>query len=222
MTRTTGQRTAREGLLGRKITLPLADLHNKGDDFRKFTLRVDDVQGVQCLTSFSGMSTTSDKLRALVRKRQTLINVFHDIKTTDGYVLRVFVVGSTRRQRGQRRLTSYAQRSHIVRLRRRIVKIIQDELSTCDIPTLTLKLSSEVIGRQVEKASLSIYPLQNVLTYKVKVIRAPRGDLGRLLELHGGSDAIRDFETAAALQATAATGAAVERPEEEVEEIVAE
>lgn len=169
------------------------------------------------------MDTTSDKLRSMVRKRQTLIDVFHDIKTTDGYVLRVFVIAFTRRQRGQRRATSYAQRSHIFRLRRRIVKIIQDELSTCDIPTLTVKLSTEVIGRQVEKASLSIYPLQNVLTYKVKVIRAPRGDLGRLLELHGGADSIREFETAAAAQsAAAATGAAVDRPAEEVVEVVTE
>jgi len=78
--KTVGQRTSRDNLLGRKFTLSLGDLNSKGDDFRKFTLKVDDVQGVQCLTSFAGMSSTMDKLRSVVRKKQTLVEAFHDVK----------------------------------------------------------------------------------------------------------------------------------------------
>jgi small subunit ribosomal protein S3Ae len=222
VTKTTGQKTARDALLGRKISLPVADLANKGDEFRKFSLRVDDVQGVQCLTSFAGMDFTQDKIRSLIRKRQGMVEINHDVKTTDGYVLRVFVVGFTKRQRFQKKATSYAQRAHIEKLRRRTIQIIQKEVSTSDVTKLVTKLASEVIGRQVERLSQSIYPLQNVLTYKVKVIRAPKSDAGRLMELHGGVEAImtfqRDFETAAALQGSTA----VERTEDAaVEEITA-
>lgn len=222
VTKTTGQKTARDSLIGRKVALPVADLANKGDEFRKFSLKVDDVQGVQCLTSFAGMSLTTDKVRSLIRKRQSLVEVHHDVKTTDGYVLRVFVVGFTKRQRFQKKATTYAQAGHIQKLRRRTVQIIQKEVASSDITKLVTKLANEVIGRQVEQISQSIYPLQNVLTYKVKVVRAPKSDMGRLMQLHGGSEAIltfqREFEAQAALQGTAA----VERVEEAaVEEIVA-
>ena len=222
VTKTTGQKTARDSLIGRKVDLSVADLANKGDEFRKFSLKVDDVQGVQCLTSFAGMHLTTDKVRSLIRKRQSLVEIHHDVKTTDGYVLRVFVVGFTKRQRFQKKATTYAQSAHIQKLRRRTVQIIQKEVASSDITKLVTKLANEVIGRQVEQISQSIYPLQNVLTYKVKVVRQPKSDMGRLMQLHGGSEAImtfqREFEAQAALQGTAA----VERTEDAaVEEIVA-
>ena len=222
VTKTTGQKTARDSLLGRQVSLPVADLANKGDEFRKFTLKVDDVQGVQCLTSFAGMYLTTDKVRSLIRKRQSMVEVYHDVKTTDGYVLRVFVVGFTKRQRFQKKATTYAQRGHIEKLRRRTTQIIQKEVASSDITKLVTKLANEVIGRQVEQISQSIYPLQNVLTYKVKVVRAPKSDMGRLMQLHGGAEAIltfqREFEAQAALQGSAP----VERVEEAaVEEITA-
>jgi small subunit ribosomal protein S3Ae len=220
VTKTTGQKTARDSLLGRKVSLPVADLANKGDEFRKFSLKVDDVQGIQCLTSFAGMTLTTDKVRSLIRKRQSMVEVAHDVKTTDGYVLRVFVVGFTKRQRFQKKATTYAQTGHIQKLRRRAVAVIQKEVSSSDVTKLVTKLANEVIGRQVEALSQSIYPLQNVLTYKVKVLRSPKSDAGRLMQLHGGSEAVvafqREFEAAAALQGSAPAERAEETVVEEI------
>eukprot|EP00461_Guttulinopsis_vulgaris_P001031 UN01031 len=167
------------------------------------------------------MEFTSDKIRSLIRKRQAMIEIHHDVKTTDGYVLRVFVVGFTKRQRFQKKATTYAQRGHFEKLRRRTIQIIQKEVASSDVTKLVTKLASEVIGRQVEELSQSIYPLQNVFTTKVKVVRAPKGDAGRLMELHGGADAImtfqREFEATAALQGSAPVAAT-----EVVEEITAQ
>lgn len=40
-------------------------------------------------------------------------------------------------------------------------------------------------GKDIEKACQGIYPLQNVYVRKVKVLRAPKFDLTKLMEVHG-------------------------------------
>merc|ERR1712071_739363 len=65
--------------------------------YKKFKLSCEDVQGKNCLTQFYGMNLTTDKLRSMVKKWQTLIEAHVDVKTTDGYLLRVFCIGFTKR-----------------------------------------------------------------------------------------------------------------------------
>lgn len=47
------------------------------------------------------------------------------------------------------------------------------------------KLIPDSIGKDIEKAASTIYPLQDVFIRKVKVVKKPRFDLGKLLEAHG-------------------------------------
>ena len=49
------------------------------------------------------MDFTTDKLRSLVRKWQTLIEAQVDVKTTDGYLLRIFAIAFTKKRAGQAR-----------------------------------------------------------------------------------------------------------------------
>lgn len=110
-----------DGLKGRILELSLADL-NKDDEnaFRKIKLRVDDVQGKNCLTNFHGMDFTSDKLRSLVRKWQTLIEAHVDVKTTDGYLLRLFSIGFTKKRPNQVKKTTYAKAAQIREIRKKV------------------------------------------------------------------------------------------------------
>ena len=62
---------------------------------------------------FQGMDFTTDKLRSLVRKWQTLIEAHVDVKTTDNYTLRMFCIAFTRRRANQVKRTCYAQSSQI-------------------------------------------------------------------------------------------------------------
>ncbi|PWN92403.1 hypothetical protein FA10DRAFT_285271 [Acaromyces ingoldii] len=196
--RSQGLKNANDALKGRILEASLGDL-NKDDEqaFRKFKLRVEEVQGRTCLTNFYGMDFTQDKLRSLVRKWQSLIEAHQDIKTTDGYLLRVFVIGFTRRRLNQVKKTTYAKSSQIRAIRQKMFDIVQRETSSCDLKELVAKLIPEVMGREIEKACQGIYPLKDVYVRKVKVLKTPKFDVSRLLELHGGAAAVGAEDTGA-------------------------
>jgi small subunit ribosomal protein S3Ae len=161
--RTTGLKNANDALKGRIFEVSLADLQKDEDHaFRKVKLRVDEVQGKNCLTNFHGLDFTSDKLRSLVRKWQTLIEANVTVKTTDDYLLRLFAIAFTKRRPNQIKKTTYAASSQIRAIRRKMTEIIQREASSTTLQGLTSKLIPEVIGREIEKATQGIYPLQNV------------------------------------------------------------
>lgn len=164
--RTTGLKNANDALKGRIFEVSLADLQKDEDHaFRKVKLRVDEVQGKNCLTNFHGLDFTSDKLRSLVRKWQTLIEANVTVMTTDHYLLRLFAIAFTKRRPNQIKKTTYAASSQIRAIRRKMTEIIQREASSCTLTQLTSKLIPEVIGREIEKATQGIYPLQNVRGY---------------------------------------------------------
>lgn len=58
-----------------------------------------------------------------------------------------------------------------------------NQSQSCDLKDLVQKFIPESIGREIEKATSSIYPLQNVYIRKVKILKAPKFDLGKLMEV---------------------------------------
>ncbi|KAI3833717.1 hypothetical protein MKX03_004052 [Papaver bracteatum] len=76
----------------------------------------------------------------------------------------MFCIGFTQRRKNQVKRTTYAQSIQI----RQLVSIL--------IP--------ELIGKQIEKATSGIYPLQNIFIHKVKILKALKFDLGKLMEVH--------------------------------------
>ncbi|KAJ3109133.1 ribosomal 40S subunit protein S1B [Phlyctochytrium bullatum] len=184
--RTQGLKNANDYLKGRVLEVSLADLNkNQEDSFRKIKLQVHEIQGKNCLTNFYGMDFTSDKLRSLVKKWQSLIEAHVDVKTTDGYLLRLFAIAFTKRRPNQIRKTTYATHAQIRQIRKRMFEIINNEASSCDLKELVQKFIPEVIGKEIEKATQGIYPLQNCYIRKVKILKAPKFELAKLLELHG-------------------------------------
>ncbi|ORX79423.1 ribosomal protein S3Ae [Anaeromyces robustus] len=187
--RTQGLKNSSDYLKGSVVEVSLADLNeNQEDAFRKIKLRVDEIQGKNCLTNFHGLGITSDKLRSLVKKWQSLVEAYIDVKTTDGYLLRCFIIGFTQRRKNQLRKTTYAQTAQIKQIRKKIFEIVTAEATTCDMKEFVNKFNLEIIGKRIERATHNIYPLNNVLLRKVKILKHPKYDVGKLMELHGGSD----------------------------------
>ncbi|KAJ1929241.1 ribosomal 40S subunit protein S1B [Tieghemiomyces parasiticus] len=198
--RTQGLKNANDSLKGRVLELSLGDLNpDESDTYRKFKLRVDEVSGRNCLTNFHGMSFTSDKLRSLVKKKQTKIEAHLDVKTTDGYLVRLFAIAFTKRRPGQLKVTSYAKSSQVRLIRKKMFDIMTREASTCELKDLVLKLIPEVIGREIEKAGSRIYPLKDCFVHKAKILKSPRYDPQKLMELHSdlaetGAKISKDFK----------------------------
>merc|ERR1711965_664647 len=164
-TRSKGTKIAADQLKGRVLEMSLGDLNKNEDDaYRKMRLRVEDVQGKTVLCNFWGMDFTTDKLRSLVRKWQSLIEATVDVKTVDGYVLRCFCIG----------------------FRKKRVDIMTKEVSAVEMIKAVEKFVPEFIGRDIMKACEGIYPLQNVFIRKVKILKAPKFDAAKLAEIHSG------------------------------------
>jgi len=205
VTRTQGTKIASDSLKNRVFECSLADLNNDEDQtYRKIKLICEDIQGYNCLTNFHGMDMTRDKLASLIKKWQSLIEGNVDVKTTDGYTLRMFCIAFTTKMPNQIAKMCYANSAQVRQVRKKMVEIMRDEASKCDLKELVLKLIPDYMGTEIEKACAGIYPLQNVFIRKVKVLKKPKFDLVKLMELHGdagaedaGNAVVRDGEAEA-------------------------
>merc|ERR1712038_494813 len=163
--------------------------------------------GKNCLTNFHGMNLTTDKLRSMVKKWQTLIEGNCDVKTTDGYTLRLFCIGFTKKVDLSTKKTCYAQAGQVRAIRKKMIDIITKEVSSADLKGVVNKLIPDSIASDIMKACQGIYPLQDVYIRKVKVMKRPRFDLTKLMEMHGEGSGKSTVTT------DPTTGEAVERPE---------
>jgi len=212
--RTAGQRIASDALKGRVFTVNLADLQGDEDQgFRKIRLRCEEVKGKYVLTQFHGMDFTTDKLRSLIRKWQSLIEASVDVRTADGFLIRMFSIAFTKRTQNQSRRTSYAKGSQQKIIRKKMRNIMYREAASCELKDLVGKFIPESIGKQIEKECNFIYPLKDVFIRKVKILKAPRHNAFKFAELHANYE---DDEGAVVVNAEP-----VEAEEEEEEETAA-
>ena len=158
-------------LQNRVYEMCLADL-NKNEElaFRKIKFKCIDFKDGSCLTGFYGMELTRDKLFSIVRKWQTLIETNVDIKTNDGYFLRIFVIAFSKRRRMQVKKTSYLNSSQTRSIRRKMIEVITKETNDLSVKELVGKFLSEKINQEIEKESKKIFPLHNIFIRKVKLL----------------------------------------------------
>ncbi|KAL3691762.1 hypothetical protein R1sor_005413 [Riccia sorocarpa] len=70
-------------------------------------------------------------------------------------------------------------------IRKKMREIMVREAQSCDLKELVPKFIPEVTGKETEKATSGIYRLQNTFVRKVKILKAPKFDLSKLMEVQG-------------------------------------
>lgn len=106
----------------------------------------------------------------MVKKWQTLIEANIDVKTTDGYLLRVFCIGFTSKDQLSPRKTCYAQHSQGRAIRKKMSDIITRDITSSDLKEVVNKLIPDSIAKDIEKKCQGIYPLHDVYIRKVMKI----------------------------------------------------
>lgn len=182
-----GQNIPADSLKGRVFQITHGDLtqQNKHDlAWRIIKLQIEEVKGFDCFTNFAGITITRDKLCTLVKKWHTLIEAFVQAKTNDGYLVRLFSIAFTRRQNRQVKATCYAKASQVAAIRKKMMEIMINECQKHSLKDLFKKLLADTISKQITEECNKIFPLQNVLVHKAKVLKKPKFDLTKLMELY--------------------------------------
>lgn len=115
------------------------------------------------MTNFYGLECTRDHLCSLIRKWHTLIDTFVDCKTSDGFLMRFFIVAFTSMYKTMKnpkkwffkKATCYANRSQVRQMRAIITKIITKECKASTMKDLVYKvLGNEITEEMAKNANL--------------------------------------------------------------------
>lgn len=191
ITKTQGQKIASDGLKGRIVEVSLADLQENEDlSYRKIKLCIEDVQGFNCLLNFHGMDMTRDKICSLIKKRQTIIEASCDVKTTDGYMLRMFCIAFTQKNEKQIKNHCYAKSAQCKAIREKMVEYMGNMGREGDLKTLVKTLITAENGKDIEKECHMLFPIKECYIRKVKVLKKPKFDVTALMEWHTEEKAV--------------------------------
>lgn len=182
-----GKKLSSDAMKGRVYEVNLGDLTSSMAPHKKIKLIVDDATDARsklALTNFYGMDTTKDHLCSLIRKWHTLIETFVDVKTSDGFVLRFFPLAFTASSgRKQLKATTYAQRSQVKQIRKKMVDVITREVTKSTLKDVVVKLINDKLPSEITQEAKKIFPVHNCIIRKVKTVKRPRFDISQLLSI---------------------------------------
>jgi small subunit ribosomal protein S3Ae len=130
----------------------------------KLKFQIHKVDGLRAFTRFKGLELTRDYLRSLVRKGTSKVAAVAEVKTRDGWVMRVTVLAVTTHRIGT------AQKSA---MRKRMIETLMKKASEMDIGQFLKEALEGVMAADLFVAGKKIAPLRKVELAKIKVLRYP-------------------------------------------------
>lgn len=211
--KTIGKKIGSNNVLGRvcECTLPDLNPESKEEVWRKIKMQVETVQGMNCYSSFYGLDCTRERVFSLLGKGQSLLDFWVDVKTTDKYILRVFVIACTKRQYNQKSKNCYAKSSQIRAMRVRVCKLLTNIAAKKTATGLAQEILTDSITKTLVNQMKKIFPIRVALVTKVKVLKKPSINGKELIDSTNSKKAkAKKTGIEAAPEATEATIAAVE------------
>lgn len=170
--RITNTNKSKELLANRIYQVSLSDLNKKENlSYRKIKLKGSEFRDNSSETIFYGMDMTRDKLCSVVKKWQTTIETSIDLKTEDGFFLRIFCIAFSKRKKQQLKKTSYLTSSVIRALRRKIIKVVLKYTSHYNLKNIVGKFLSEKLTFEIEKECKIVSPIYNFFVRKIKILK---------------------------------------------------
>ena len=187
---TVGKKLASDCMKGRVFEANLGDLNPGYESNKKVKLIVEDADGQSkiALTNFYGLECTRDYLCSLIRKWHTLIDTFVDCKTSDGFLMRFFIIGFTSKYLyTQKKASCYATSTQVKQMRAIITKIITKVCKKSTLKDLVGVVLGKDVTEEMQKKCKHIFPLENVTIRKVKSIKRPKVDIAQLSAMQADS-----------------------------------
>lgn len=180
----TGTQIVADFLKHRVAEMSLADLTNNGKDVSKrVKMTIDDIQGSSCFTSFHSYELARDKVSAMIKKRQSLIEVVVEVKTNDGGSFRITCYAVSNRRAGQLKLNSYAKSSRVRILRKKVSECLQKEALESSSRDFVFKVvNGDVLGTTLRKVVNAIIPASEIQISKLKLLKRAVGETGKATE----------------------------------------
>ncbi|ACB39787.1 30S ribosomal protein S3ae [Pyrobaculum neutrophilum] len=130
----------------------------------KLRFQIHRVDGLKAATRFKGLELTRDYVRSLVRKGTSKVSAIVDVKTKDGWVMRISILAVTAHRIGT------AQKSAI---RKRVAEALSRKASDSDVGQFLKEVLEGSLAAELFVAGKKIAPLRKVEVAKIKVLRYP-------------------------------------------------
>ena len=181
--RPVGTQVVSDFLKNRVCEISYADVTGNSKDLSKrVKMIIDEIQGKTCFTSFYSYQLSREKVCAMLKKRQSLIDVFTDVKTSTGDVYRMFIVLVSNRAHGQRKLNSYVKHSTEKILRKKLIIELVKMASELTSRDLAYEVLTDNIQFNLEKVARKIVPNIKLQIVKVKTVKRGNVDIDKLVE----------------------------------------
>lgn len=152
-------------LIGRNVETTVGELTNDmTKNNTKVILRINNVVGDIATTDLMGHELTTDYIRSIVKRQTSRIDANVEVKTRDGYIIRVKPTCFTIKR---------ARSSQIKAIREMMVEIVKRRAAESDFETF---MQEAILGRlsaAIYRQAKFIYPLRRVEIRKTQIESMP-------------------------------------------------
>jgi small subunit ribosomal protein S3Ae len=151
-------------LMGRNTEVTV---HELTGDFSKMHIKirfaVSDIRGLEAHTSFMGHDLTSDYVRRLTRRKRTKTDHVVDVRTKDGFLLRVKPMSITEQR---------IQAAQETAIRNIMTKTLQDLAANMTVSEMVKSIITGDMSKELSNAAKVIIPIKRIEVRKSEVLEA--------------------------------------------------